>query len=575
MGSLSGIDEQSVIKKALQAVTSQRVEEARTLLDAVSGDTVTDAQSNTVIGQLYASMGDQAKAVAWYTRALQVEPENVVALTALGVAYTTLQQYDYAGGALTKALAANPDHLPAMGAMGALLLSIKDYPNAVNWLEKAVVGKTTDVGVYSNLSLALGVLGRNEEALECAEQARRRHPRSANVLCSLARALISLGRMEEAQRHLLKAVQYEPASGIVYERLAMAKKFTEKDGALIQQCEAQLQAGMPVVERYSALFALGKMYDDLGNYQKAYGYYQQANTLAKPAEKPEVDHHLFRFEKAVCTSARLANARTTGHVSTVPVFIVGMPRSGTSLVEQIIASHPLAAGAGELIEIPRIADVLYTTSKKKTWWLGDAFEMPPRDVWQQQGEEYLAVLRAGHETAQRVTDKLPENFNFLGVIGMLFPEAPIIHVVRHPLDVCLSCYFQLVVGLKWSMDMQWIAKTYIDYRETMAYWKKTLPPGKIVDVHYEQLVSEGEVQCRRLIDSCGLEWDSACLDFFNNGRGVQTASAWQVRQPMYQSSKMRWIKYAPYIGELANALADYLQDDIELLEEHGIKIKRK
>jgi tetratricopeptide (TPR) repeat protein len=563
------------LQTAFALINKNHREEAAKIAATIAADPIEESSLNFALAQLFFHLQNYMNAIDFYFKALAVEPENALYMAALGSAYIESQQPSYAGAILTKALAIKPDCLEAIIAMGALRLSLYDFEGALKWLTQAAERKSIDFSVYSNLALVLGLLGRQEESLQYAEKARRLNPRSPHVLCALAKTLINVGQMDAAQRHLKKAIQLDPAFGPAYERLAMCKRFTAQDTGLMEQAEEQLRKGMRVIDRSSLLFALGKMYDDVGNYQKAFSFYQQANTLSKPVEKPDTYSYLINFQKKICIPTHLASAHTTGHLSDVPVFIVGMPRSGTSLIEQIIASHPQAAGAGELTEIQRITDALYLLTKKQTLLPGSSFDMPSHSVWQQHGEEYLQVLQAGRDSALRVTDKMPENYRFLGFINLLFPNARIIHVVRHPLDVCLSNYFQLFLGVKWSTDLKWIAETYRDYRNIMDYWKKTLPAGKIVDIHYEQLTADPETQGRRLLEASGLDWHSDCLRFFDTNRGVQTASAWQVRQPMYQTSKMRWTKYAPHIHDLANALSDFLQDDRELLEQHGIKLKRK
>ena len=191
-------------------------------------------------------------------------------------------------------------------------------------------------------------------------------------------------------------------------------------------------------------------------------------------------------------------------------------------------------------------------------------------------ESYLEVLRYGRKDAKRIVDKLPDNYLFLGFIHAMFPNAKIIHAVRSPLDTCLSCYFQFFREVTWSFDMEWIANRYKMYRNAMDYWKKTLPEGTIVEVYEECYVTDTENQAKRLIEAVGLEWDDACLGFYDEGRAVNTASVWQVRQPIYQTSSKRWLNYTQHIEPLANNLRDYLdKGDIDALKAQGVKLKKK
>lgn len=563
------------VNRLLHAGQFDAAREKLALLE--QGDTANQTAINLQVGRVYCDLGDYLQAIVVYLRVLQTEPENVVALIGVAAAYQSSQQFGHAAVYLDKALAINSDHAPALAGKGALLLELNEIDEAVEWLEKAVGKKTTDVNVYSNLALALGLLGRNEESLAYAEQARQRSPKNSGVLCTLSRTLVALGRMEEAKRFLRKAIDCNPLYGPAYYQLALAGKVGQEDRPFIEQATGILQHGMRVVDRYNLLFAISKMYDDIGDHEQAFQYARQGNVLAREAIKSDDYQDLTQFQRKLLTTERLANPGSYGHRSEVPVFIVGMPRSGTSLMEQIIDTHPQASGAGELKEIYQITDEICAAARSESRFGMKRYVMPDAAIWQEKAEMYLRVLQGNRRgDALRVVDKMPDNYRFLGLIATMFPKARVIHAVRHPLDVCISCYFQLFFGVKWSFDLKWIAETYCQYRQLMEYWKSVLPADRIVDVSYELLTEDPENQARKLIDACGLPWDPVCLDYTKNRRSVQTASVWQVRQPIYQTSKMRWVNYAPYIGELAQGIVEYLDDtDIEILAQHGVKIHRK
>jgi hypothetical protein len=276
--------------------------------------------------------------------------------------------------------------------------------------------------------------------------------------------------------------------------------------------------------------------------------------------------------KKVFSPELLQQAESLGNDSGVPVFIVGMPRSGTTLTEQIIASHPRASGAGELQEIDRIAKQICPAADL-TQYQSTCRANLTRETLGDKAEQYLDVLRKTREASARVTDKMPDNYFYLGLITMLFPRARIVHMTRNPLDNCLSCYFQCFDQLAWSFDLDWLARRYRFYREVMAYWKSVLPADSILDVQYEQLIEDPETQSRRIIEHCGLAWDPACLEFNRAERAVNTASMWQVRQPIYRTSRKRWRNYASHLGELANGLVDYLGEDAAALAECGIRLR--
>ena len=182
------------------------------------------------------------------------------------------------------------------------------------------------------------------------------------------------------------------------------------------------------------------------------------------------------------------------------------------------------------------------------------------------------MLRQGRGNATRIVDKLPDNFFYLGIVASLFPNATIIHALRHPLDTCLSCYFQNFTNVRWACDLDLIGERYRFYREIMDYWRSVLPEGRIVDISYEELIDDPKSQGRRLVEACGLNWDDKMLQFHEEDRIVKSASLWQVRQPIYRSSRMRWKNYASHLGTLADALSAYLQDDREELAQNGITL---
>jgi len=563
------------LQQAYRFLEAGEGDKARGLADELAAETLDDPRLDNRLAELYYGLGYFVSAVALHYKALQGKPDDPAFMAGLAKALIANKQYPEADILLSKALAFDERCMEAIVSRTHLLMATQNYSLAIEWLEKAVQLHSTDGSVYTNLPLALGILGRHEEATDYAAKALRRFPKNPNILYAVARTYAAAGQTKEAERALLKAIQLQPSYGAAYLQLTVGKRFTSEDLPIIQQAEMQLRQGMPAAHRSNFLFALGKMYDDLRDYDKAFSYYQQANRLIRSPEKPDNDVHLVRFQQKLLSQRNRLKSGSQGHESRVPIFVVGMPRSGTSLIEQIIASHPQAAGAGELTKIPEITDTLFHQAKKKTLLPVDAFVMPDQSIWQQSGEEYLAVLRAGREEALRITDKMPENYRFLGLITMMFPAARILHITRHPLDIALSCYFQTFVGLAWSNDLQWIAETYRQYRKTIEMWKKTLPAGKIIDIQYEDLIADQEAESKKIINACGLEWNQACLDFSKNSRAVRTASVWQVRQEIYQRSKMRWVPYAKHLTGLASEISEFLtEDDFKIFEEQGLQVKR-
>jgi hypothetical protein len=248
----------------------------------------------------------------------------------------------------------------------------------------------------------------------------------------------------------------------------------------------------------------------------------------------------------------LERLRGAGDASTVPIFVLGMPRSGTTLTEQILASHPDVHGAGELPDLLAIAQ----RPVNGAGYPGNilALDRAQLTVW---GADYVAGLRRHAPGAKHITDKMPANFFAVGLIHLMLPHAKIIHVNRNPVDTCLSCFTRLFNRKQnQTYDLAELGRYYVDYVRLMNHWRALLPAGAFLDVRYEDIVADPETQARRLLDHCGLEWNAACLDFHKHRRSIRTASVTQVRQPIYKTSVERWRHYEKYLGPLLDALGD-------------------
>lgn len=242
-----------------------------------------------------------------------------------------------------------------------------------------------------------------------------------------------------------------------------------------------------------------------------------------------------------------------GADSETPIFIVGMPRSGTTLIEQILANHPAVHGAGEITIFSKIR------KDKEETWFPDLAQAADRADLEQSGEAYAAAVQALNPEAARITDKMPHNYRYLGLIHMMLPRGRIIHCVRHPVDTCLSCFQQhFSQGQIWTYQLDELGRYYVAYHKLMDHWRRVLPEGRILDVNYENVVADLEPQARRLIGHCGLAWDDACLAFHENKRAVRTASQAQVREPIYDRSVEPWKPYEKHLGPSLDALSPVL-----------------
>jgi tetratricopeptide (TPR) repeat protein len=523
------------------------------------------------LGQLCEQIGDIDQAITHYIVAAEESPDTAQYQSTLGIAYLNSGDRDRALETLEQALGLNPDMPDVLHGLGIYHMRRDDYEAALEFLQRSCELNRSDPGVLTNLATTLTRLNRHDEALIQARKAVRLNDADPDTHLALCTTLSEMGEMDEAVQHLENTIRKHKDFGLAYDLLARIKKFSSEDTAFIKKAEKVLDRGMSARNRFCLHFALGKMHDDCGEHDQAFEHYRQGNLLQHVDYDIDDDKSLLKRMKKAFTRSSLESFAGLGHQSSKPVFIVGMPRSGTTLMERIIASHPHGAGAGELSEIAYLSREILPASERRRAAARAREKLTAENI-QSYAERYLAILQQGHQDARRVVDKMPTNFYFVGVIASLFPNATIINAIRHPLDISLSCYFQTFSDLPWSNDLKMIAKVYSLYREAMDYWHQVLPEGKILDLQYEQLVEDPEGQSRRMLDACGLDWDESVLQFFRKKSVVKTASVAQSRQPIYKSSKARWMKYAAHIDVLAADLSEYLQEDASLLAEHGVKL---
>jgi hypothetical protein len=317
----------------------------------------------------------------------------------------------------------------------------------------------------------------------------------------------------------------------------------------MRKLESEL-ASLPPPQRIYLHFALGKAYDDLGDAEAAFTHLNAGNTLKRRTNGYDESKALALFERIGRTfdPAFLADARV-GIADAAPIFVIGMPRSGTTLVEQIISSHPDVGAAGEISVMNDIARALGRFPEIVRTLGGDDLSRV--------GEEYVRRLHAYAPDAARVTDKTPSNMFFVGFIHLVLPNAKIVHVRRDPVDTCLSCYSQLFTREQgYAFDLGELGRYYRAYHHLMQHWRDVLPKERMLDVRYEDVVADTEGEARRLLAYCGLEWDERVLLFHQNQRAVGTASASQVRQPIYKTSVARWRRYETHLRPLLDALGD-------------------
>jgi tetratricopeptide (TPR) repeat protein len=489
--------------------------------------------------------GAYAEAITFYQDLIKRSPRDAAAHNNLGTALFKMNRYREAEACFHKAMKLKKDYPDPHGNLGTIQLMRGSLHEAEISLRHALKLNPRHVDARINLGLTLIALSRLRDAKAQFEKVLKITPRNANALLGLSLVAKSEGHFDDAAAMLSRALEVNPKMPSGLASFAGIRKLTASDQAWLQRAEEVAASGIAAADESELRFAIGKYYADIEDFERAFENYKRANELLKPAlEAYDRDGYTRFVDGMIRTYPReaVAGVAAGASPSMQPVFVVGMPRSGTSLIEQIIASHPSAKGAGEL--------EFWTDAVRKHQ---EAVRQGRFDesTMKELTEAYLRELRARCGDAARIVDKAPVNSDYLGVIHSAFTNARIIYVQRDPIDTCLSCYFQkFILSLNFTFDLSDLAYYYREHARLMEHWRAVLPPGAILDVPYEDLIADQEGWTRKILDFLALEWDKRCLDFHATKRPVLTASSWQVRQKIYKNSVQRWRNYQKFIGPL-------------------------
>ena len=411
---------------------------------------------------------------------------------------------------------------------------------------------------HFNLGLVLRERGMPEEAITHYVEAIALAPEDAVIHSNLGRILGELGRITEARAAFEKAVALSPRCGAHYLNLVHCDRVAADDAHLpAMEKLAQDQGGLGEQDQIDLDFALGKACADIGQHARSFEYLLRGNARKRKLLSYDEAATFGELERIarVFDAKRLRKGKRLGNPSHRPVFIVGMPRSGTSLIEQILASHPKVFGAGELVAFQNLVAGLQRGHDGALPFPELMLNLPGHR-FRELGQRYLEVVTPLAPAAARITDKMPGNFRFAGLIHLALPNARIIHAQRDPIDTCLSCFsIQFTAGgSEYSYDLGELGRCYRAYAALMAHWRNVLPAGVMIDVRYEDLVDNPRHEAQRMLAHCGLEWDERCLSFTGTARPVRTASTAQVRRPIYRSSVGRWRPDAALLQPLLDGL---------------------
>jgi tetratricopeptide (TPR) repeat protein len=496
-------------------------------------------------GVKYLSQGDYARAIDTYQELLRIDPRHALGLNNLGAAFCKVGRYDDAQNCFNQALSVDPNFAEANNNLGNILRWKGLLGEAEILIRRALKANPTYLGARTNLGLTLSFLGRLREAKGQFNKVLKAAPRHAEALHGMGHLAAIEGRFDEAESLFKRALEAAPGMPSALAGIAGLRKMTTADTAWLAQAEESAAKGLAPLDEADVRFALGKYFDDIGDFARAFQNFKRANELQKTAAPPyDREARSKLVDDMVRTYSRdaVSTVQAGSSTSIKPIFVLGMPRSGTSLAEQIIVSHRSVKGAGELLFWGEAVDA-HTAQGS----LSDAGRV-------KLAEDYLRVLKArctDAGDAERIVDKAPVNSDYLGLIHSVFPNARIIYMRRDPIDTCLSIYFQrFSPGVTFSMDLSDLAHHYQGHKRLMAHWQAVLPAGTILEVPYAELVAHQEAWTRRMLEFLGLDWDERCLEFNKTDRPVATASYWQVRQKIYKSSVARWRNYEKFIGPL-------------------------
>jgi len=512
------------------------------------------------LGLAYLEVGRVPDAIAAFKWAVASNPRYADAHFRLGIALEKLGDIGGAIAAYDRATKLRPSLTEAWFRAGALVYELGHRDEAIGCFRRAAAtgGKTS----FGRLGKARALVAedRNQEAEQVLRQMLARDPGNAMAHDLLGNLLSEFGRFDEARECFQRAIAIAPLLAGCYYDLVRCRPVTSDDDGLLQRMEAALATpGLDAAQRLRIHLAIGKAADDLGDYALAMQHFDAADAVRRGSAS--FDSAAFSLETdrliARCTPELIARAPELGSCDRTPVLILGMPRSGTTLVEQIVSMHP-EVGAGD--------ELNFWNERGAAWHrsgvTGNATPVVAKEFLANAAADYLGVLRAIAPTAARVTDKMPFNFLWAGLIHVAFPRAIIIHCRRAAVDTALSIHqTHFHPGLAFPTGGAELVAYFQSYRRLTDHWRSVLPADRFIEVDYEELTRAPEPVIRRIIAACGLAWHDACLRPERNPRAVRTPSKWQTRQPIYRTSVARWRLYERWLGPLRALVDDGSEPD--------------
>jgi tetratricopeptide (TPR) repeat protein len=514
-------------------------------------------------GNTLRQMGRTAEAMASYEQALSLSPRFAEALFSIATLLDQTGRQPEALAALDRFLSVDKTSVQGYLTRADLHKRLENPEAACADFTQAVRADPRHAIAHTLLGDQLAELGRSEDARKSYQRATEIEPGFADAHDRLGCALVQLGRFDEARRAHEKAVALEPGKPGFYFNLCDVTKFDVADPRFHAMTQMAADShSLAAQDEILLRFALFKAYSDQGDFKAAFHQLTRGNGLKRA--QIEYDeralHSDMKNVRALFNARLLAQHRGHGHASKTPIFVVGLPRSGSTLTEQILATHPKVHGAGEVADFVA-ASVEVAGDTLRDLRVGDDTPDALREQLRRIGANYVDRIQARCGKAERVVNKMLENFRFVGLIHLALPDAKIIHIRRDPVDTCFSCYSKLFTSnIPYAYDLGELGRYYRSYDRLMQHWRATIPAETLLQIRYEDLVADPAAIGRQMIEHCGLEWDERCLDFHRNPRPVRTASAVQVRNPIYTNAIGTSAKFGDQLAPLIEALGPSVEN---------------
>jgi tetratricopeptide (TPR) repeat protein len=493
-----------------------------------------------------------------YRRVLRQRPRNVDAMRLLATIALKAGHADEAEQLLERAISVAPDFVNALIDLGRLRKEQDRFAEALECFDRAIAQEPENAQAHYQRGATLAPAALTSEAIEAYRRCLKYRPNHFGALLGLGHLLKAVGHYDQAVASYDECIRLRPDLGETYWSLANLKTYRFSEETAAEMEKRVRGGGLTVQSEVNFLFALGKANEDRGQFDRAWDFYREGNTKQRaavsydPVQTESMNDRIVRVFDRDFLDARRGRV---GLPDPAPIFILGLPRSGSTLLEQILASHSHVEGTSELPYVGRVAGWL-NRNRVDGINYPEAVRELEADHFRSLGEDYLRFSSMHRRLGTpRFVDKMPNNGPHVGLMALILPNAKIIDARRHPLDACLSCYRQLFAkGQNFTYDLTEIGEYYLQYQRLMDHWASVLP-GQVLTVQYEEVVADFPSQVRRLLEFCGLPWEDACLRFYESDRPVRTPSSEQVRQPIYDRSVGHWRNYARYLDELVTVIA--------------------